>query len=115
MGVGIRSDDNSTTEVLSFDPATKRVAPPFPGVSIGRRARRGSPLGERMILREDDGVHVIDSTGDRLVIENTPASSYWMVVCRTATTCYAARNNENADVWERSMAEAPAATTPAKP
>jgi eukaryotic-like serine/threonine-protein kinase len=115
MGVGVRKDDNSTTEVLAFDPSTKRVAPAFPGVAIGRRARRGSPLGERMILREDDGVHVIDSTGDRLVIENTPATSYWMVVCRTATTCYAARNNENADVWERSMAEARAATETPKP
>jgi eukaryotic-like serine/threonine-protein kinase len=115
MGVGIRTDDNSTTEVFAFDPATKRVSPAFPGVSIGRRGRRGSPLGDRLILREDDGVHVIDSTGDHLVIENTPAMAYWMVVCRSATTCYAARNNENADVWERSMTEAPAATTPAKP
>ena len=113
IGVGVRTDDASTTEVLHYDPATKRVSPAFPGVSIGRRGRRGSPLGERVILREDDGVHVIDSTGDRLIIENTPATSYWMVVCRDATTCYAARNNENADVWERSMTEPSPA--PAKP
>jgi len=115
LGVGVRADDNSTTEIFVYDPSTKRVSPAFPGVAVGRRARRGSSLGERVILREDDGVHVIDSAGDRLVIENSPATSYWMVVCRSATTCYAARNNENADVWERSMAQAPAATTPPKP
>jgi serine/threonine protein kinase len=118
MGVGVRNDDNATTEVFQYDPVTKRVSPAFPGVSIGRRARRGSALGERMILREDDGVHVIDPAGDRNVIENSPATSYWMVVCRSATTCYAARNNENADVWERSISQpapATAAAAVAKP
>jgi len=115
LGVGVRDDDNATTEIFAYDATTKRVSPAFPGIAIGRRGRRGSSLGDRVILREDDGVHVIDAAGDRLVIENSPATSYWMVVCRDATTCYAARNNENADVWERSMSGARAATAPAKP
>jgi len=106
IGVGVRVEDRRTTSIVFYDPEHRTITEPFPGVKIGNRAGRGTALGERLILREDDGLHVIDSAGDHLIIENTPAASYWMVVCRGTTTCYAARNNENADVWERSMTEA---------
>jgi len=115
IGVGIRSEDRFTTTIAYYDPQTRRVSAPFPNLSLGRRASRGTSLGERLILREDDGIHVIDATGDHRVIENTPSASYWMPVCRSATTCYVARNNENADIWERSMAEARTAAETPKP
>ena len=115
IGVGIRSEDRFTTTIAYYDPETRRVSAPFPNLSLGRRASRGTSLGERLILREDDGIHVIDAAGDHRVIENTPSASYWMPVCRSATTCYVARNNENADIWERSMAAARTAAETPKP
>jgi len=115
IGVGVRDEDRATTTIAYYEPATRRVSMPLPNVSLGRRASRGTALGERVLLREDDGLHVIDATGDRRIIENTPSASYWMPVCRTATTCYVARSNENADIWERSIAEPAATTPPAKP
>jgi eukaryotic-like serine/threonine-protein kinase len=113
IGVGVRNEDRFTTTIAYYDPETRQVSTPFPSLNLGRRASRGTALGERIILREDDGLHVIDATGDRRIVENTPSSSYGMVVCRGTTTCYVVRNNENADIWERSMSET--AKAPAKP
>jgi WD40 repeat protein len=112
IGVGVRQEDRFTTTIAYYDPETRKVSTPFPNLNLGRRASRGTALGERLLLREDDGLHVIDASGDRRILENNPSSSYWMVVCRGETTCYVARNNENADIWERSMTETKA---PAKP
>jgi Tol biopolymer transport system component len=114
LGLGYRPKELATLGIVYYDPETRKVTEPFPSVKTDGRARRGSMLGDRVLLSEGDGVHVIDGSGDHLILQNTAVLTYGMIRCRGTATCYVARNNENADVWERSMAETSKATA-AKP
>jgi eukaryotic-like serine/threonine-protein kinase len=108
FGAIVRAQDRSSVGLAVYDPATKAVSQPFREIPTGGRATRGSALGERFVYRDSDGVHVADpATGtDRLVLPHTPGGNYGSIACRGATTCYAVRSSDNADIWMRTSPEA---------
>jgi tricorn protease-like protein len=99
----VRAQDRSTIGLLVYDPLAKTVSQPFRGIPTGGRATRGSALGERLVYRDADGIHVADPAAgtDRLVLPHTSAGNYGSIACRGATTCYAVRSSDNADIWQR--------------
>ncbi|MFY9552580.1 MAG: hypothetical protein WAU32_15650, partial [Thermoanaerobaculia bacterium] len=104
----VRAQDRSTIGLLVYDSVAKTVSQPFRGIQTGGRATRGSALGERLVYRDADGVHVADPAAgtDRLILSHTSAGNYGSIACRGATTCYAVRSSDNADIWQRTMPEA---------
>ncbi len=107
FGAILRAQDRTSIGLAVYDPVSKTVSQPFREISTGGRATRGSAVGERFVYRDSDGVHVADpATGtDRLVLTHTSAGNYGSIACRGATTCYAVRSSDNADIWMRTAPE----------
>ncbi len=103
-----RLPDRVSVGLVFYSPESNTLSEPIRRVATGGVARRGGFLGDRLILLDSDGVHVIDPAAgtDRLAVPTTDAGRYSYITCRDATTCYAARASDNADIWLRSEAEA---------
>jgi len=104
-----RLPDRVSIGLVFYFPESNTLSEPIRGVTTRGLARRGSFLGDRLILLDSDGVHAIDPAAgtDRLVVPTTDAGGrYSYITCREATMCYAARASDNADIWLRSEAEA---------
>ncbi len=106
IGTSETVKDRSTTGLLAYDLATKKLTDVVPGLKTLGRAWRGSSLGNRLVYRDVDGIHVADPAArtDRLVVPNPPSGDYGAVACR-ASTCYAVRADNSADIWMRADAE----------
>ncbi len=106
LGAFSRLPDRLTFGLAFYSPETNTLSAPIRGVTTAGNARRGSFLGNRVIHLDIDAIHVVDpATGtDRVVVPYTDAGRYNYVMCRTATTCYAVRFSDNADIWQRTDA-----------
>ena len=90
-----------------YSPDSNTLSDPIPGVKTAGGARRGGFLGERVVFLDTDGVHVADPVDgtERLVLPYGDVGRYGYITCRDATTCYADRASDNADIWLRTEAE----------
>jgi len=109
IGTSMTVKDRSTTALLAYDVETRKTAEVVPGLKTLGRVQRGSVLGNRVVYRDSDGLHVADpdTRTDRLVLPNPPSGSYITVACR-ASVCYGVRNSNSADIWMRTEAESKA-------
>jgi len=103
----LRLPDRISIGLAFYSPESNTLSEPIRGVATHGLARLGGFLGDRLILLDNDGVHVIDPAAgaDRLVVPTTDTGRYSYITCRDATMCYAARASDNADIWLRSEAE----------
>ncbi len=103
----VRLQGRTTIGLAVYDAVAKTLSQPFRGTRTAGRAR-GSALGERLVYRDSDGVHVADPAAgtDQLVLPHTSAGDYGSLACRGTTTCYVVRSSDNADIWQRTVAEA---------
>jgi Tol biopolymer transport system component/predicted Ser/Thr protein kinase len=106
FGTVVGSKERSSIGLFAYDVTAKKMLDAFPGIKTLGRATRASVLGSRLVYRDVDGIHVADpaSGADRLVLPHPAAASYPNVACR-ASTCYAIRVTDNADIWMRTTPE----------
>ncbi len=73
FGAIVRLQDRTSIGLADYDPVTKKLSQPIPGVPTGGAARRGSTLGNRYVYRDTDGIHMADpaTAVDRLVVPHT--------------------------------------------
>jgi Tol biopolymer transport system component/predicted Ser/Thr protein kinase len=107
VGSSMTAKDRTTTALLAYEIASKKLSEIVPGLKTLGRATRGSFLGNRIAYRDADGIHIADPGAriDRLVVPNPPSGNYSTVACRTPV-CYAVRADNSADIWMRTEAEA---------
>ncbi len=110
MGSLVRLSDLTGQAVAVYSPGPGAVVKTVPRTESHSRIRRGAVIGNRYLLYgENDGLFVLDlSSGDKhLVVQRPSNGTFQSLACvRTGTVCYVVRSSDNADIWQRTAAEA---------
>jgi hypothetical protein len=112
-GSVVRLKDLTGQALAIYSPGPDAVPRTVPQTTAPSRTRRGGVIGNRFLLyAERDGLYVVDlSSGDKhLAMERPLNGSFQSIACaRTGGACYVVRSSDNADIWQRTEAAAPAA------
>ena len=109
-GSVVRLKDLTGQALAVYSPGPGAVVRTVPRTASPSRIRRGGVLGDRFLLYADrDGLYVVDlDSGDKhLAVERPSNGSFQSIACaRMGGTCYVVSSSDNADIWQRTAAEA---------